>query len=1202
MYMKKIAAACLSVLLVIGSVAIPGTSVFAAGGTEVYSEGFEGYAANTDLHYYGKYTAEGEPETYGVAGKLSTNMLAGYLAQDENGTIYRTTFGATVYGRDGTAYTQTATKGATGSSDVIQVSNALAHSGTKSLMLKPNARVMSLPLEVKGGTSYQLTFYGTNNGVQGNGSSNYFGATVMTTLNIGKNGTLGSDGSTVAAGSGGDISSITGLGATYNDGANVFCLAHTGKILYEATNEFIKFTLNFTTSAEETYTTVYLSFFGSSNMIYYIDDISLVDVTPAPEVATEVYDLSGNQLENAHEYLPVTAAESNGGVTLAVNTAALADYVEFVGWYQNGSLATFEDSLSVAKNQVSAYKARFVTKNLAASSGSFENLNVDTDLRYFPTHVTEGEPVYGVDGKWTSNIGAGVVVDDGGTKLRATYAATVYGKDGTAYQQSAKTTGDAKFGTAQVTDAMARTGKNSLKVSPGGVPLSLPLYVKPSTTYRITFYMNNNNVAGNGNANYLSAAVLTTLNIGWNGQLDSEGNIVTANQTCVSFAAQSGAGDYAAAITNNVFALEGLGKKMVTASTEWQKCEMTFTTSENAANHVVYLSLGSPSGTFYIDDISLVDTSAGMITTGITTAYNNLAALRTSAASDTGKNGLRVYNKILKQFIIDKNIVEYGSIVTLESKINAAIGELTFENGSGTYVTGISWNQQTQATPILWEQDDTANVYTAYLTGIPTHRYDDNYVIRAYAKDENGVVFYGKELKISVFDIVYAIDCGNGVASVTEQDKAAFTVFAEGTDMYASYDTWLKQNLKMPGSLRNAAKSADTLSGAALTAALENEGDYAPLFARSIANTGNRALLKKVLEKEDKTINLVGFGGSITLGDTSREKDSYVSYVRDWLVQKGYTVHYSNAGIGGTTSVLGIARISEQVLACDPDLVIVDFTTNDQTDAFYADSYEAIIRTLMQNGIATIGIMFGNIDRAMLEQGVYQKGTNREELHAPVLLYYDIPIINYYGAMWESYLDADGDGINADSDAAHWNVLWQDYIHPNAAGHRLAGNAVCYYLNQVYNGLNVITDEAPVLKAVLGDRTESFMGAVKYEYDTAGSLVTATTGNVIEGAYNNGDGGHYSLWKSWVISEGGSVTFTIPKCKSVGIMRAMTADRGTATISINGKVITDIATFSGKMNYLQDVHFGDGKETVTVTVTATSGTYEITSMLIAQGE
>ncbi len=1202
MHTKKFTAVCLSILLIFGSVAIPGFSVFAAGGTEVYSEGFEGYTDNTDLHYYGKYTAEGEPEAYGVAGKLSTNMLAGYLAQDEDGAIYRTTFGATVYGRDGTAYTQTAAKGAVGSSDVIQVSSALAHSGTKSLMIKPNARVMSLPLRVQGGTSYQLTFYGTNNGVQGDGGSKYFGATVMTTLNIGQLGTLQNNGATGAAGSGGDISNITGQGAGYQ-GDNVFCLAHTGKILYNATSEFEKFTLNFTTSEQETYTTVYLSFFASAGMVYYIDDVSLVDVTPAPQVATEVYDLNGNLLQNTHEYLPVTAANATGGVTLSVNTAALAGHVEFVGWYQNGSLASFEESLTVAKDQALSYTARFVTKNLAAASASFEDIAVNTNLYYYGAYTESGEPeAYGADGKWSTNMVAGYLAKDAATGAiyRTTFGAPVYGRNGTAYTQTAAKGATGSSGTVQLTGALSRSGSQSLQIAPNARVLSLPLKVQGGTKYRLTFYGTNNGVQGDGGSKYFGATVMTTLNIGQLGTLKGDGSTT-----------QAGSGGDISSITglgatykdgDNVFCLANTGKILYNATTNWEKFELTFTTAENAYS-TVYLSLFASSNiTYYIDDISLVDTNAESLSTGLTTAYNGVAALRTGEASDTGKNGLRIYNQVTKAFLKDKNIVEYGSIATLGSLVNAEIGKLTFENGSGTFVTGVSYNQLTKPTPVLWNENETANIYTAYLTGIPAKRYADSYVIRAYAKSADGTIYYGKELKICVFDIVWAIDCGSTEGPRTEQDIAAFHTFAAGEDSYASYDAWLKANLLMPGDLRGKAKAADTLSGAELTNALEVTGQYNPFFARSIANTGNRALLKKALQKANKTINLVGLGGSITLGDTTRENDSYVSFVRDFLQQQGYTVNYTNAGIGGTTSVLGVARIKQQVLACKPDLVLVDFTTNDQTDSFYADSYEAVLRTLLQNNIATIGVLFGNVDRTQLEQGVYRKGTNREDLHAPALLYYDIPIIDYYGAMWENYLDADGDGINKSSDAAHWQNLWMDYIHPNEAGHRLAGGAVSYYLAQVIANLAEITETQPALAPALGSHTESFMGAEMLEYNTAGSLVTATTGTVTQGTYNNGDKGYNSEWKTWLISEGGSVTFTVPKCKSIGIMRAMTAQRGTATITVNGQTVTDNANFSGKMNSLQGVYFGNGEQTFTVTVAATSGTYEIISMLIAQEE
>ena len=72
------------------------------------------------------------------------------------------------------------------------------------------------------------------------------------------------------------------------------------------------------------------------------------------------------------------------------------------------------------------------------------------------------------------------------------------------------------------------------------------------------------------------------------------------------------------------------------------------------------------------------------------------------------------------------------------------------------------------------------------------------------------------------------------------------------------------------------------------------------------------------------------------------------------------------------------------MLAYNPDLVIVDFTTNDQTNDYHAGSYEAILRTLYEKQIAFVTIAFGNVNNAEYQQGVYHKGTNREELHGPV--------------------------------------------------------------------------------------------------------------------------------------------------------------------------------------------------------------------------
>ena len=92
----------------------------------------------------------------------------------------------------------------------------------------------------------------------------------------------------------------------------------------------------------------------------------------------------------------------------------------------------------------------------------------------------------------------------------------------------------------------------------------------------------------------------------------------------------------------------------------------------------------------------------------------------------------------------------------------------------------------------------------AYLLKIPTTRYDDNYVIRAYAKDNEGNYYYGDAEKLCVFDIAYAIDCGDNLSGTEQsaEDVAAFEAFANFDGNYATYDAWLAANDKEAGSLR----------------------------------------------------------------------------------------------------------------------------------------------------------------------------------------------------------------------------------------------------------------------------------------------------------------------------------------------------------------------------------------------------------------
>lgn len=770
-----------------------------------------------------------------------------------------------------------------------------------------------------------------------------------------------------------------------------------------------------------------------------------------------------------------------------------------------------------------------------------------------------------------------------------TFAGTIYDNQGNTYTQTANGS-YSNISKITITDSEAHSGNRSLYFEQQYWATATAISnVEPGHTYNLSFWIKRGEAA---NTKIKSIAVTTTVNFGLKGIAGTSTDHLCNNYPTFGLTLSNG---------------ETSLKNFNISSGDWEKVDLQFTVPETAVNlNTVYLILDSSgisydtenAAKFYIDDLSVSE-----VFDGVETAYNDAAALRTAAASSTGKNGMRIYNKIDKDFISEYGITEYGSVVALNSNLE---GELTLDSENS--VKGIAYNSKTVTTPILFDTTDTANIYTAYLTGISTRNYDKEYIVRAYAIDETGTVYYGEPTAVSIFDVAAAIDNGNGISAQTEEDIAAFNVFAGGTDgKYTMYDNYLKSELKFAGKLRNIAKAEDTLSGDALTKALEVDGYYEPFFERAIANVGNRAMLKAMFEKANRgeDITVVGFGGSITQkAACTNELDSYSHLVAVWLREQfpDITVNWYNAGIGSTTSVLGIARMQDHVLAYNPDLVLLDFTTNDQTNDYHAGSYEAILRTLYEKQIAVITIAFGNVNNTEYKaDGTCHRGTNREELHGPVMLYNNVPVIDYYGVMWDCYLDADGDGYNVESDAAHWKTLWADYIHPTKIGHKLAANAINYYLNKVLDDLVNISETVTYPDAPLDKYTEYFMGAMMYGDANIGDLLTASS-DVTIGTYSNYDSTTVSNWTIWQIEEGGYVEFTIDKCKLFALMSINCPEAPIAKIYVNGALAAThtASRTDSNLNWMNFIKFFDGKDTVTVKIECTSGSYRITSALIAK--
>lgn len=242
----------------------------------------------------------------------------------------------------------------------------------------------------------------------------------------------------------------------------------------------------------------------------------------------------------------------------------------------------------------------------------------------------------------------------------------------------------------------------------------------------------------------------------------------------------------------------------------------------------------------------------------------------------------------------------------------------------------------------------------------------------------------------------------------------------------------------------------------------------------------------------------------------------------------------------------------------------------------------------MEQNIATVAIMFGsvvpenyNADKTCI------KRPNRTDLHFPSLLYYDIPVIDYYGAMWD-YLDSNRDGKSDSNDLAQWTKLWYDYIHPNDAGHRLSANAINYYLNTVLENIDSIPTVLPVVpQKLFYANTAAYIGSTMYDNSNIGGKLTSSS-NVTIADYGNVDANTQSQWKTWKISEGGYIEFTLPSCKSFTILRVQQPNGGKAKITFTDSQTTtwtdNSYQSSGQLNWSSATYYGDGKTPTTILI------------------
>ncbi len=220
---------------------------------------------------------------------------------------------------------------------------------------------------------------------------------------------------------------------------------------------------------------------------------------------------------------------------------------------------------------------------------------------------------------------------------------------------------------------------------------------------------------------------------------------------------------------------------------------------------------------------------------------------------------------------------------------------------------------------------------------------------------------------------------------------------------------------------------------------------------KGLIHRGNISAIRKVMEKalKGEEILTAFLGGSITQGSLSSSPETCYAYlVYQWWVKRfpEAKVTFLNAGIGGTTSQFGVARVRDHVLSKKPDFLLTEFAVNDENNEFFRETYEGLVRVILSDPDAPALLLMNNV--------MYDTGKSAEEMHLQIAEHYDLPMVSMKESIYPEVVSGK---IKA-------SRITPDNLHPNDEGHALVASVITDLLDKICETVGGSDDDRTVIK------------------------------------------------------------------------------------------------------------------------------------------